>query len=337
MKNKVFLVGVLLYLVLSGCKEKKDSFDFPYESNINLTKLDFPDIIGIGMQIIKIDSLLLVNDFYGDSLLRLYDIRKNELVRDLIGKGDGPEEMISPLDVQLYNNELYVLSRPLFSLSKINLSDLSSLHKVFQLPPKSDRFLPLSSSQFIFSGMWDKRFAQLIIKNNESEIKEFGDFPDFLEKEKDIPNESKFMFHQVRFHRHPEKSFFITSSGYGLEKYSFDPTGEELPKLQKRIQLGRYDYNFTHGERITATLKDNSDPGIRESACTKDFIYLVREKKNVPNETEILVFDWDFNPIRLLHCDKKITCLYVDESEQIAYCFGEDPNDMLFSFELRFG
>lgn len=202
------------------------------------------------------------------------------------------------------------------------------------MPSKGDRFLPLSDSLFLFSGLWNKRYAIInILRDNE--IKEFGDYPDYWSEETDIPNDAKAMFHQVSFFKHPTKNQFVSCSKYVLEIYSFDPAGKKLPVLLHKRQLGKYRYTYKSGNIVMAKEKEGSDPKVITIACSSKYIYLVIEAGADRDRCNIMVLDWDGKPVQVLKSSKRISCLTIDENNTRAYCSIETPEDKLVYFNIE--
>lgn len=319
-------------------KESYNSLEFEIQKNVIFKEIAYPDILGISMQLIKIDSLLLINDFHGDTLVNVFNLNKNTVVKKLIIKGDGPGELISPLDVQVLEDKIYIQCRPKFSLNHIDLESILDtnciIHNDAQLPQKSDRFLPLSDSLFVFSGLWNKRYALLNLASSDK-IKEFGDYPNYWPEEEDVPTEAKAMFHQCRFAKHPKKPLFVSCSSYVLEVYDYASDGDKLPTPLWKKQLGKYSYDFTSGNIITANEKEGSDPKTLELTCSEEYIYVVIQSKEAENNCNIMILDWSGKPVKLLKSDKRITCLAIDDNKKQGYCIIEDPEDKLVFFELE--
>lgn len=336
---RFFLVAIIcLSFVQCSRKSSQDEpFEFDSVRQITLQDMEYPNIIGIGMQLIQIDSLLIINDFHGDSLLNIYDPKHHVVKTRLLSKGGGPDDMSSPLDINLYDNKLYILSRPLFKFSYIQKDCILEPHpQMFghtRLPQMIDRFLPLNDSLFVFSGIWEQRYA-LYQKGKTDSLRIFGDYPSFWAGEKDIPAMSKAMFHQCELVKHPRKDLFASASNYVLEIYSFDPTGKALPELRFRKKLGNYEYSFTSGDMITTKLKEGSDPRVLRICCTEHYLYLLREVKDNENQMEICVINWEGKPVELIKANKKITTLIIDESKHKGFCLADDPECSLFSFDL---
>ena len=105
------------------------------------------------MQLVKVDSLLLINEFHGDSLIIVYNLNTNQIDRHLISKGEGPNELIPPLDLCVTDNNLYILSRPIFSLNHIPLDALSkkvdTLHHVDENRARIEQLFAAVSKQVV--------------------------------------------------------------------------------------------------------------------------------------------------------------------------------------------
>lgn len=337
MKTICFFILFVTFIQCSS-PEKGRPYQFNQISHITFQDMQYPEILGITMQLVQQDSLMLINDFHGDSLIKVFNLKTQTVEKSLIAKGEGPDELLSPLDIYIADSNLYVLSRPLFRLNHISLKEIVSSEKAirickdYQMPPKSDCFIPLNGSQFVFSGMWDKRYALLDIRQNQ--IKTFGEYPDYWEEEKEIPEEAKAMFHQSMFMKNEQSHLFASCSGYVLEIYQYDPETSHVPTLIFQKQLGKYSYDYRTGDMIVAKRRPDSDPCVTTVASSSKYIYLVTQSKENRKHRDILVIDWKGNPVKQYKSDKRISCLSVDETAQKAYCIIEDPEDKFVSFDL---
>lgn len=335
MKQYLFII---ILLTLMQCKNDSSTMlSFNKVDNVAFSSINYPQMIGLGIQLIKVDSFLLVNDFFGDSLLNVYNLNQHEVKKKLISKGTGPDDMSSPLDMKICEDKLYILSRPRFHFAYYPLDCTYKKVKLeghTQLPPRSDNFLPLNDSLFLLSGMWDKRYA-LYQKKMTDSIRVFGEFPTFWSEEKEFPVSVRAMFHQCQFVKHPVKNRFATCSSFVLEIYDYDPTGKSLPKLITQKQLGKYRYAFTDGDIITAKRKkEESDLPISGIACSNEYIYLIQSGLDDNKKDNILILDWNGNPIKMLKSDKEIMCLTIDEMNNKGYCVIQDPESKIVTFDL---
>ncbi|RHR91209.1 BF3164 family lipoprotein [Parabacteroides sp. AF14-59] len=333
----IYLLFILAFIIQCSVPKKEKPYEFTQTSTITFNDAHYPEMLEVTMQLIKKDSTILINDFYGDSLVKVFNLNTKMIEKKLISKGEGPNELLSPLDIQIADNNLYLLSRPLFMLNHIPLKAITSddnikLYKDYQMPPKSDCFIPLNKSQFVFSGLWDKRYALLNLEQDSIEI--FGEYPNYWEGEKDIPTEAKAMFHQCMFTKNETKNLFASCSWFILEIYKYEPNKLKIPTLIFQKQLGKYSYDYTTTDHISTKMRKGSDPCVTEITSSSKYIYMIIQSKENKKNRDIMVIDWNGNPIKLLKSDKRITCLTVDEKSKKAYCIIEDPEDKLVYFDL---
>lgn len=178
----VLVLGMLSFAQCSNQKSGKELGEFNRVDSISIQDMNYPELLGIGLQVIKMDSLFIVNDFRGDSLLNIYNANTHKVERKLISKGNGPDEMSSPLDVKIIQDKIYVLSRPRFQFAYLLKDSIFTNNKMYghtMLPQMSDCFLPLNDSVFVFSGMWEsvmryiKKEERILCASSEN-IRIFG-------------------------------------------------------------------------------------------------------------------------------------------------------------------
>lgn len=333
----IYLLFISIFIIQCSSPQKEKAYEFKQTETIAFYDAQYPEMLEVTMQLVKKDSTIFINDFHGDSLIKVFNLNTKKIERKLISKGEGPNELLSPLDIHIADSNLYLLSRPLFMLNHIPLKTITSngnikLYKDYQMPPKSDCFIPLNKSQFIFSGLWNKRYGFLNLEQDSIEI--FGEYPTYWEEEKDIPTEAKAMFHQCMFTKNESKNLFASCSWYVLEIYNYEPNKLKTPTLTFQKQLGKYSYDYSTQDYISTKLRKESDPCVTEITSSSNYIYMVIQSKENKKNRDIMVIDWNGNPIKLLKSDKRITCLTVDEKSKKGYCIIEDPEDKLVYFNL---
>lgn len=339
MKNVVYVL-LILNLLLSSCSNRRKYLQFKVEENIECISISYPDILGISMQLLKNDSLLLINDFHGDSLIVVFDLKTQSILKKIIPVGNGPNELISPLEIHLRNNNLYVFCRQtgiMYTIPKDSLLEGNkSMTKKFQVTSKTNFLYPLTDSLFIASGSFQKRYA--FFNSLGHEISYFGEYPTYWYKEKQFSNEVRAMFHQTEFEKHPTAPLFVTYSSHVLEIYRYD-LSEHQTFLIKSIPIGDYSYSYVENKTIISTDKENGvERGIMSLGCSSQYIYIVynpNKNSNKEINTQIQIIDWDGNPVKILHSDKEITCLTIDEKEGKGYVIVRDPDDSLMYFNLE--
>ncbi|GHT65360.1 hypothetical protein AGMMS50239_24950 [Bacteroidia bacterium] len=342
MKNITILFTILgVIFFFSNCTQNKEksTLEFKISEDIECFTIPYPDILGISMQLLKNDSLLLINDFRGDSLIHIFDVNNQNLLRKLISVGNGPNELISPLEIHIHNNNLYIYCRQrffLYSMLTDSLLDGSkNMIKRFQTPSEASRLFPLSDSLFISSGYYQKRYA--LFDGSGVKTLEFGEYPAYWSNEEQIPVEARAMFHQVNFEKHPTSSLFLGYSSHVLDIYDYS-SKIDCATLVKRIPMGKYNYTFTTGQILSAEKGADVEKGIVSVSCSSKYIYIVYNSKKNNSEkkdSQIYVIDWDGNPIKVLNPQKNITCLYIDEKENKGYIIAQESDDTLMYFYLE--
>lgn len=311
-------------------------YDFELQEQMSFKNIAYPDLLGSTMQLMKKGDYLFINEFHGDSLVHIFNLKTARKEGDLVASGNGPNELMSPLELQIVDDNLWVLSRQLHLLNHIPFSAIDEnpvLLKDGLVKSEADCFIPLDENRVVFSGFFKKRYGLMDLKNREV-INEFGDYPDFWDAEKDFPTEAKAMFHQSRFAINTDKQLFASCSYFALEIYSYDSEGMNVPKLKYRKQLGKYEYDFQSGGRITATMRAGADLASVDIVSGGEYLYVLIQDEENRKHRNIMVLDWEGRPIKLLKSGKRITCLAVDEEEKTGYCIIQDPEDTLVSFKL---
>lgn len=337
MRKKFYVFWIIILFFLSCNQKHKSSILFEEIIKVECSSIDYPDMLGITMQIIGYENYLFLNDFYGDSLIHVFNLN-NKSIRKVIPKGNGPNELISPLEIYVVNDKLYLFGRQLFSLYSIALDSIDqnkmSLTNKFQVPTMTSRIGILNDSLFIASGLFKKRYA--LIDNTGDVITEFGDYPDFWKEEQNIPVEAKAMFHQCGFAQNLERNKFISYSAHVLD--IFDVPESSVPIISKRILFADYEYSYTTGEYLSAKSLGNGKGTILDACCTDQYIYVVCQAFETNSEnvlSQIKIFNWVGEPIKQIDINEKIACLFIDEDNLKGYIIAKKPEDNLMFFSLN--
>ena len=326
-------IYIILIFTLVSCSPsvKRVSFTENNKATVNTLLETF---LTIPLELEVQGKYLYATDFQGDSLMWCYDIEKRKQVKRLLPRGEGPEEFLSPVQFFLSDSILFVHNRWHFSgrhyKYNIHNSFLYPLDNLIHFPTDIDMIYPLSEKRIIASGRF-KDCRYIIMDEKGIIVSRCGDYPSYFEKEEDIPNFPKFMFHQSMFgfHKQHQRLASVTSHVFELWNYSKDTLS-----LYKRILLSPYKYSHKTGEQwASATAHADIEKGVERIYTTKNHIYMLynantekmhREKKEKYN-SEIWVFDWEGKPIQKISLDTKIICFCVDEPESRIYCVFNAP------------
>ena len=346
---KSIKIGIIYAIIfLCSCSDNKNVlvFNSVSQSDVECFPIPYPPILGNSMQLLKKDSLLLINNAQGDSLIHVLDFKNNIVHNKLVSKGAGPNEVISPLAISMTDDNLYLYDRQTFRLFSfpidMMLSEGKDIKRLFTLNVSASMLFPLSDSMFVASGFHDevKRFT--IYNNKGEKMSEFGDYPDYWYGEADLPNKIRGLLHQTFFEKHPSKKMLVAYSGHVLGIYGYETANKE-PFLIKEVLLGKYSFK-SDGNNANVTASPRMDEGVERGiisvACSSNYIYIAYNpnKKGEDNLSyQIRIIDWYGNPIKLLNIDKKIkkiTCLTIDETETKGYIIAQNPEDTIMYFDL---
>lgn len=328
-------IYILFLLFLFGCSQKEKNI--PTKSIFLNSESLSDDMIGMPLQILTYDSILYINDFYGDSLVHCYSLRNKKLLTKIGVKGNGPNELLSPLYLFIQEDSLCLFSRPQQTLYKTSFrTDSVELHKNIRVPQEVSLLFPLTDSMYVCSGMFqDYRFMVLNAKGEI--ISKFGNYPMFWHKEHDLSIDVKRMFHQIRGYAYSKDQGLAMVDSHTLSIYDHDEKGNFI--LKKEILLSPYEYEYTDkGTSSRVSLSPSFISGVKDLAILDSCIYILMDvniKRNKEKKKkEIWKFDWNGNllckyipNIDISHManvyDKQIILLTNDEKAQIATWKGE--------------
>lgn len=335
------LAMVILALCCFGCTQAKKGAVFPKTENVKVNLTGDKSIIGGPIEILKYNDILLINDFQNDSMIWIFDVSKNRMIKRSAGKGKGPNEFKGPLQIVFIDTVLMVQDRSQFKFQKFYINPTSltftNIGSLVRIPTDIDRLYPLDTDSYIASGRFEEgRYAML---NRDGKIvRFFGKYPDFKEGEERIPNFPKFMFHQSMFTYNSDRKKLASITAHVLDIIDFS---KNQPEEEKRILLSGYDYMYeaSNGGAFAAGT-ENTEIGVTYVCSTSQYIYAIYNP-NVENDpdkkagnNQIWVFDWNGNPIKKIQPDHQVLSMCVEKNNQTVYCMVYAPEPMIASFKI---
>jgi len=110
-------------------------------------------LLGLPIQIVAFDSVLLVNDYYGDTLVHCLSLRTGGEITKFGVRGSGPNELMPPLHLLKTPDSLFVLSRPQWILYTVSGTPRVHLEKKNETACCC-KFAFLFG-RFVISGIWN--------------------------------------------------------------------------------------------------------------------------------------------------------------------------------------
>ena len=160
-KIYTFIICAILF---SGCKSSKTANNltsiesYPAQT-LSLQKLPIASFIGRPAQILIKDSLYLINDVVGQKALLIYNWKQQREIGRYLYVGNGPNEIILPVDFNIFGDTLAVFQRSnstykLFDLKRMISTDSLLASRRVEFDIRTDRAVA-TPEKFIASGYFD--------------------------------------------------------------------------------------------------------------------------------------------------------------------------------------
>lgn len=339
---KVYYVFYLFCIFLTSCSFNKE-IKFDKIEHIKCILSQDSSLIGTPLEMKLINPYLLISDFRGDSMLWIYNIERNKMIKREMPIGIGPEEYQPPIQILLLDeNIVNIYNRWHYNWNLFEFNTSNALFQRIQerksISTDIDMLLPITNCRYIASGRFkDGRYAILDSIGNITNY--CGDYPSFLPGEESIDNFPRFMFHQSQFAYNKENNYILSVTSHVLDILK---DTINTPILKKRILLSPYKYKYQYGDDWASAQRDkNTERGVVRVDATNKYIYLLynpntmQTKESETKKNEIWIFNWKGEPIKKIIPDYTIDCFCVDEWDNVIYCIVEAPEPTIAKMNIR--
>ncbi|MBI9064842.1 MAG: hypothetical protein JEZ14_22845 [Marinilabiliaceae bacterium] len=292
-----------------------------------VTKINSDDI-GEHVDMLLIDSVLIINEMSNEYIYRLFNINNGNLIKNCIKRGSGPNEMIFPRAISYYKDDLFTsYSNSRNELLYFSLNDLLNGDDHFYRSQEIDmqtsfRGYPINDSLIICTGMYEKgRYGLYDIKNKDGSVK--YDYPSDQkhEEESDL---LKGMVFQGEITMHPNRNMFAHASLAACELEIFSIGKNDF---ERDFQKVYFLPNYTVRDNRYKLDKSNK-LGFMSMISTDSFLcvlYSGRSTKEFGMEcfssNALLIYDWSGNPIIHFELDRQIKDITIDNENMIIYAY----------------
>jgi hypothetical protein len=362
MKLKIFfsIIAFLLFIFAcdkfsSGYIEIKDFEQFEDQSFKNIQHLShkvFDDeFIGNPVRITKADSLLYVVDASTDSIVHLFNIDKKTYNGTVIGRGVGPDELLSVSNVTLsidnksiwayditgrkwvqfdrehlyQTNESIVIDKVHFSKNQFNNSYLDEPEWI-----SDSTFICLDINSYRNRFLIFNKQLETVLSVQNQRFSFNEDYPLFILND---------MF-STKMDMKPDKTQVVLAGRYldCIEIYNIDGT---LTKLLKGPETGfHFKYNQEQSLNRGALIKSRESKrayiGLKTTNKGIYALYSGKEKQDTSGyscSNIIYSFDWEGNPLKKYILDCQIIAFDIDETGGEIFAIKE-PDRYIVSFDL---
>lgn len=306
--NKILLVIILITIITSCSNKIIDPVLSDFTEVINLkgtTSQIESSKLGEVVDMIIIDTVLVINEMFNDYIFKLFDIKSGKLICNCIRKGKGSNEMISPRLITSYNKDIFTTYEGnKKELIYISINDLLSKDFKFY---KSDKIelsgaftlFPINDSMMISTGAFEKGRYCLYNKNLGKGVIKF-DYP-YDEKHKNEILVVKGFAFQGEISIKPDLTKFTMacSTSGNIEIYRL--SGNDFERVFKKVySLPQYENINNHGVGFS---KKNKIAFISLFSSDK-YIYTIYSGGSMEESGQeyyhgnnLLVYNWEGQPI----------------------------------------
>ncbi|MDR2139627.1 MAG: TolB-like 6-bladed beta-propeller domain-containing protein [Tannerella sp.] len=348
----------MVSILLAGCDsneyiEIKDAVIFNDKSFKEVKMLSHTDIdtefIGNPVRMTKVDTFLYIVDSSIDSVVHLFDV-KNNLYRGLmVGRGTGPNELLSSGYVHPSPDNQFVwlydiTGRQWVKYGKANVGKISVMTEKIRFV--KDTFATMT----VEDPVWIS--DSLFVCVNLNSFKERFYFFDRQLKHKPVYN-PRFSFKKnapdfvlnemfsILLNVKPDKSKIVLGGRYFdcLEVYH---SSGILSTLTKGPEKG-FNFNYDRQRSYARGAMIKSPETRRAYLCLKSTderiyaLYSGKEKQDVSNYSNsdvVFTFDWEGKPLTKYVLDCQIISFDVDENNKKIYAIRE-PEKSIIYFDLN--
>lgn len=243
-------------LVLVACSKQTDG-DKPIERPIRFEPVASLEEVGLPVTMDIAGDTIYISDFFGDSLLNIYNEPDGKHIRSVVGRGQGPSEMMPPIKPMLNHDGMYIYSRSIFTMFRENAGDFGHITKVGNLPTMLSNIFYIGDNRFVaslmpFESEDEKILDRYAMLDDSLRIMyTFGRYPNAGPNEQSDNCEALAHFHQtVNLWRLDSTTLLAV----GARDLSFYELGDDGTYRCREIKILRpYDYTVIPGTQYTST------------------------------------------------------------------------------------
>jgi|GEM_PF-1255105 len=322
----------LSFLLLFSCK-KKTNRELIFESVEILEGKNLPInfMLGRPYQLKLLDSLLIIADRVESKALTIYDYKNNKLIKEAINIGQGPNEIILPIQVtvNIIEKKIGILERQKGTYTLFRISDILNTPQISNSIYLGNIDLVSETSKgYISQGFYDKGSLGVHDKNGKL-MNVINIYPHYINEIKDISTRYRFGQGPIAFNK---KSNLLAFAGYFSGEIKFyhlnDSNKLDIEKLynlsiastiEKRINEGSTNIEKTDIEYFT------------DIYSTDDYFYILysgekMEDRETIKKSHIIIFNSFGEFVKCYKSNNRIQKICVDENNEYLYALALSDN-----------
>lgn len=337
--QRIFLAIVCVSVVaaMQSCKGKDKSADTEStDVQLEFATMESDASIGFPVDIINLNDTLYINDLRCDTMAVRINAKTGKLIDKFATIGNGPGEVLKPIELRPTRDSIYVLSRPNQVLYSGNKTGNVSLKKRQQMPVTISRLFFLNDNNAVasvmsYSGTPEEfKDSRFILFDKNFNIKyAFGSFPKQTDKEQSLNSEALSNMHQTNCILCPSPDKFIAITQYGMSVYTKGKSGKYELSFDKALL--NYDFTVIEGDGIISTrvsTTPDSDGGIDHAVMFGDNILLAQFKKRGQENNSVYfrILNQEGETVKVLHPTIDVMSPFVVTSKKEIIAFHEDES-----------
>jgi hypothetical protein len=314
--NRITVLWIILILSVSCTSQNA----LDYTQNIKQIKgelLLVDCFVASPYSITCVDTLLIFYDRYEGKMITLLDLQNGRCAGRFVSEGNGPEEMIAPVDILSFpqKDELYTYQRNTACLNTLSMPDMQMQTKILfqERPPKIHKMQDYYVGEGIYKngrfGIYDKQGKLLRAE---------GAYPFRAEA---MEPASAFILYQGQFCSNPQGNYFAIGCQF-CSHLSFYEVKENETILLKEYASDNIKAKYA-GQ---LAFDDDCIISYTGKYATDKYCYMLYSGKTYSENNQrtdwgsyIIVFDWEGNYIETLETNQEIRTFCIDETNNIIY------------------
>lgn len=346
------IIPILLLIVLISCTSKKgyeysESFelgDFKQTISLKGNTVSLNEPIMKPVRIYLEDSMLILINVQTEFFIDKYNLKTLKKTGECISFGNGPEEMIAPIKIEIDDSLLWILDGGKQRLMGYNKADFFKNQTPLTCQSISfnnyfrDILFLKEGKIVVISPNSDNKRLTFFNKKGEK-LNSAGEYPVFPEIQIS-PIEMSTAYACNIVTNHAKDKIFVTYLQTDLIEI-YDINGNLLKRKQGPDNFFPNIAKRSNGENITiGSIGGKSRDAYFCPVTYNNEIYalysgeLFNPDNNKLNHNKIFVFDWEGNPVRRYDLDTSIYAFTIDQRTGTIYGLSDEPEYHLVKFNM---
>lgn len=337
---KMFFYLIMGLTFVYSCKEQnsKDIIlkDFKTVSYLSKTEspfrsLDIGEIVSMGIM----DTVLVVSEFSGEKVFKLFSIENGSLIQSSVNRGRGPNELdLSYNILELDEDNFVIFDRIRSEFIYLSLCDLLMGNEIFSQREKHNysvfNSIIINDSLRVFTGPFDS-YQYLLTNISTGNSTFYQEYPD-LGTLKSIQTATKAHGYQGHFTAIFGKNrFAFLSSLVGFFEICEIKDNEVIPVFRKSYGVPDL-YVVQNRTALTPDLPYY----FNSLSSTNEYVFTIYSGRTIREHGEeeyyagnnLLVFDWNGNPVKRFVLDSYIRTFALDKKNMRLYGYSMNSRTM---------